>query len=83
MKKKINIEMALIVLAFVNGRKVKIENKDGKKIVVTDEEPRNLTYPDGWYYVSGFYANEGGKERMRMYRSDGTAWSDYAKYCVG
>lgn len=55
--------------------------------IVTDVEPKELTYPEGWYYAKGRFRNKhmsttGAYSEITMRKSDGTLWGDLAKYCT-
>ena len=55
--------------------------------IVTDVEPKELTYPEGWYYAKGRFRNKhtsstGAYSEIVMRKSDGTLWGDLAKYCT-
>lgn len=56
-------------------------------IIVTDIEPKNLVYPEGWYYAKGSFRNKhtsstGIYDEVRMEKSNGTSWEDIANYCT-
>ena len=56
-------------------------------ILITDVEPKNLIYPEGWYYAKGSYRNKhnsstGAYSSVIMLKKDGSFWEDTAKYCT-
>jgi hypothetical protein len=56
-------------------------------VIVTDVEPKDLIYPEGWYYAKGRLRNKhnsttGVYNEVIMRKKDGTLWGDLAKYCT-
>ena len=56
-------------------------------IIVTDVEPSDLVYPEGWYYANGNFRNKynsttGMYEEVRMVDSTGESWAGKATYCT-
>lgn len=48
-------------------------------IIVTDVNPDELYYPEGWYYAKGYFRNKfntssGLYEEIPMHKRDGTPW---------
>ena len=48
-------------------------------VIVTDEDPESLIYPEGWYFSKGYFRNKhnsstGLYEEIPMARRDGTYW---------
>ena len=48
-------------------------------IIVTDVDPNELYYPEGWYYAKGYFRNKynttsGLYEEIPMHKRDGTPW---------
>ena len=46
---------------------------------MTDENPQNLVYPEGWEYCNGYFTNKhqsetGVYEKFLVMRSDNTLW---------
>ena len=77
------------VFEMLNGDKVHLEK--GRSwfscYIVTDVEPKNLTYPEGWYYAKGAFRNKhtsttGIYEEVPMKKANGESWGDLAKYCT-
>ena len=82
-------EIAAQVFQMLNCEKVGLRKLYGnvRGIIVTDTEPRNLVYPEGWYYANGSLRNKhtsstGVYDEVRMEKSNGTGWGDIAKYCT-
>lgn len=54
-------ETAARVFVMLNPGKVRIHKHtytDGNVSIVTDVEPKDLTYPEGWYYAKGYFTNK-------------------------
>lgn len=56
-------------------------------VIITDTEPENLIYPEGWYYAKGCFRNKhqsttGMYEEAHMLTSKNELWKDLAKYCT-
>ena len=48
-------------------------------LIVTDTNPDELYYPEGWYFSKGFFRNKhnttsGLYEEIPVYKRDGTPW---------
>ena len=59
----------------------------GNRYIITDVEPKHLTYPEGWYYAKGAFRNKhnsttGVYEEICMRKTNGDFWSRCAKYCT-
>ena len=59
----------------------------GNFVIVTDIQPSNLVYPEGWYYAKGTFRNKhqsttGLYDEILMMTSDGEFWKDKANYCT-
>jgi len=55
--------------------------------IITDCEPKDLVYPDGWYYAKGCFRNKhtsttGFYCEVRMFDSNGNPWGSRATYCT-
>ena len=62
-------------------------NNYNEEAIVTDVEPKDLIYPEGWYYAKGCFRNKhmsttGIYGEIEMETSDGTSWREIAKYCT-
>jgi hypothetical protein len=70
----------------INGGLVKfVIDKDGfygsddSFVLVTDSDPNELTYPEGWYFAKGVYRNKhnsttGCYSEVPMFKSTGERW---------
>ena len=82
------VRVALTVFELLNANAVKVTNKyRGVHLlsITTDTEPKDLTYPEGWYYAKGCFRNKhesttGIYSEVEMFKSDGTPWRKVAKY---
>ena len=84
MKKNI----AISVFKMLNGRNVQLKEYGPMgTVIVTDVEPKNLIYPEGWYYAKGAFMNKhtsstGFYEEVEMIQSTGVSWRNSATYCT-
>ncbi|MEE0790735.1 MAG: hypothetical protein U0M05_05515 [Clostridia bacterium] len=83
----VNGHIASIVFMLLNEGVSLKDNCFGKKIIVTDIEPTNLVYPEGWYYAKGCFRNKhtsttGMYEEIPMLKSTGESWEKIARYCT-
>ena len=85
------ISVAVKVFSMLNEGKVKVkvpgENFCTSYIIVTDVEPKDLIYPEGWYYAKGAFRNKhlsttGFYEEAKMLTSNGEPWGICATYCT-
>ena len=56
-------------------------------VIITDVEPDQLRYPEGWYYAKGSLRNKhtsttGIYFEVPMLNSHGQLWEKYARYCT-
>lgn len=70
----------------LNGDNVCLKN-DLRLIIVTDIEPNQLIYPEGWYYSKGYFTNKhtsttGLYGEVRMENSNGVSWGNIVHYCT-
>lgn len=82
-----DLSISMMVFRELNKGQVKIETRRCGRVIVTDVEPKDLTYPEGWYYAKGCFRNKrttstGVYHEMEMETSDGRDWSNLAKYCT-
>ena len=54
--------------------------------IVTDREPADLVYPDGWYYAKGNFRNKhnsstGFYSEVPMYNEKGVRWDNLGANC--
>lgn len=80
-------EIAAKVFQWLNGDNVQLKKTNVGMIIVTDVEPMNLVYPEGWYYAKGNFRNKGTSTtgaygEIYMENSEGVYWDDIAKYCT-
>ena len=82
------VSIALKVFYMLNHETIQI-TKDStlQALIVTDTEPKDLVYPEGWYYAKGSFRNKhmssnGIYSEVLMMKSDGSFWGDEAKYCT-
>jgi hypothetical protein len=84
-----DILIAMEVFAKLNAGKVRVRERWGTPdtVIITDIEPSQLVYPEGWYYAKGSFQNKntsttGGYCQVHMQKSNGKSWADLAKYCT-
>lgn len=87
-----NQDIAIEVFSKLNPEKIEIQKEyllGLMKIVriYTNVEPKDLIYPEGWYYAKGTFRNKhtsstGVYHEVRMYKTSGESWDQYAKYCT-
>lgn len=82
-------DIAARVFKMLNGDNVTLKESfySVRIIIVTDIEPKNLVYPEGWYYAKGSLRNKhtsttGFYSEIRMEKSNGDAWKNIATYCT-
>ena len=81
------IHIAAKVLELLNPGKVKYVNEAEIELpmLITDVEPNQLDYPEGWYYAKGTFRNKhtsttGIYQSIDMVMSNGQYWEELAKY---
>lgn len=80
--------IAVTVFEMLNDGIVEGEmNIHGEYVIVTDTEPKNLNYPEGWYYAKGRFRNKhksttGLYYEVEMFTKKGKMWRDIADYCT-
>ena len=77
--------IAVRVFSMLNPGKIKLEDRVFGIAIITDIEPKNLVYPEGWYYAKGTFRNKhtsttGMYAEVPMLKFSGTFWEDIAKY---
>ena len=55
--------------------------------IITNTEPKDLVYPEGWYYAKGAFRNKhtsttGKYYEVNMWTEDGAHWREKAIYCT-
>lgn len=84
----LNGRVAAILFCMLNEGKVTFKEKPFLfSRLITDVSPKDLTYPEGWYYAKGCFRNKhqsstGLYDEIIMMTSSGEFWHDYAKYCT-
>ena len=80
--------IAARVFKMLNEHDVQLK-EDGSMgtVIITDIEPKDLFYPEGWYYAKGSLRNKhtsttGLYEEILMLKSNGNWWEDTALYCT-
>ena len=87
-----SVQIASRVFQSLNSGKVSVSKSpfcysDEAIVIITDTEPRDLVYPEGWYYEKGMFRNKhqsttGLYEEIPMLKSNHDFWSDSAIYCT-
>lgn len=85
-----NSDIAVLVLQMLNPGKVSVKMKapdiGGVATIATTVEPKDLVYPEGWYYAKGRFTNKhnsttGVYYAVLMYNAKtGEAWD--LPYCT-
>lgn len=80
-------DTAAKVFVLLNPGRVKYGTFGPDFVIITDVEPKDLVYPEGWYYVNGSFSNKhnsttGRYSTIDMVKSNGNYWEDYASYCT-
>ena len=84
----LNVPVAARLFELLNYGKIKIKGTTSlNTIIITDEEPINLVYPEGWYYGKGCFRNKhnstnGVYGEAIMYNTKGEPWELSATYCT-
>ena len=83
------LSIAANVFEMLNRGRVRMMLDDNcKEYIVTDVEPKDLIYPEGWYYAKGCFRNtnlsstEDNHCEVEMRTSDSKGWYERAKYCT-
>ncbi len=79
--------IAAKVFEILNTGKVTINVADIDSVtaIITDTEPQELVYPEGWYYANGRLTNKhnsttGMYDTVLMFHTNGDIWE--ANYCT-
>ncbi len=51
------IEIIVRVFESLNRGKITLVSSDEQITIVTDTDPKYLTFPEGWYFASGMFTN--------------------------
>lgn len=83
------VQIALKVFEALNYGKVKtgITLIPGGFSIITNTEPKDLVYPEGWYYAKGAFCNKhtsttGKYYEVHMWTEDCVQWREKAIYCT-
>lgn len=83
------VEVAAKLLQDLNPDKIRFVKMGNsgflRKVIMTDVKPKDLVYPEGWYYAKGCFSNKhtsttGLYGEMLMIKGDGSFWED--TYCT-
>lgn len=84
-----SINVAIKVFEMLNPGRVKEKTlKNGVKVIGTDVEPKELVYPEGWYYAKGYFTNKHNtttglyEVEVMIKSSNGELWKNLKKYCT-
>lgn len=83
-----SVNVAAKVLQMLNPEKVtlKVAADIGRVTsIVTSVEPKELRYPEGWYYAKGYFTNKhnsttGAYDAIMMFDENGGIWE--VPYCT-
>lgn len=83
----LGVRIAALAFASIN-KDVSIRNfsyDQDRTVIITDTEPKNLVYPEGWYFANGYFTNKhmsttGNYEEMMMCKKNGNEWK--CNYCT-
>ena len=84
------LEIAVTVFQMLNPDRVKIKpitRLNSRLWILTDVEPKDLIFPEGWYYAKGAFRNKhmsttGIYEEAQMLTTKGDSWKNIATYCT-
>lgn len=80
--------IACFAFEAINKGKLEIcKDEMGNWLIVTNMEPKDLNYPEGWYYAKGNFRNKhmtssGFYTEVPIVKKDGEYWEETAKYCT-
>jgi len=82
-----NKKIATKVFQMLNGNDVWLKETPIGTFIVTDIEPKDLIYPEGWYYAKGTFRNKhtsttGSYDEIPMVKNSMVSWKDFANYCT-
>ncbi len=77
------IHMVVRIFSELNRGKLIIISGYDQETIVTDTNPKYLTYPDGWYFESGVFTNKyntstGRYSEAKTVNNSGKAWTGVA-----
>ena len=86
-----SIAVATKVFEMLNPGRVHVKKPGDdwctRYFIITDIEPKELIYPEGWYYAKGAFRNKhtstnGYYSEAVMRNSQGDFWKERARYCT-
>ena len=74
-------EDAVELLSLLNPDKVRLLERYGEEVIISDDDPGVLTYPGGWHFSKGYFRNwyEESDDRyigVPMLDSKGRKWEN-------
>ena len=80
------IHMVVRIFSELNRGKLIIISGYDQETIVTDTNPKYLTYPDGWYFESGVFTNKyntstGRYSEAKTVNNSGKAWTGVQVVC--
>ena len=83
------VAIAVRVFESLNPEKVKVNVNPltDSATITTDTEPKDLVYPEGWYYAKGCFRNKhtsttGLYSEIEMLTKSNIGWREKATYCT-
>ncbi|MBR3132704.1 MAG: hypothetical protein IKG42_01260 [Clostridia bacterium] len=80
-----NAFVAAKVFEMLNPGKIQLQRMGAETVIRTGIEPKNLVYPEGWYYANMNFRNKhqsttGFYEEIPMIKPNGDIWDE--PYCT-
>lgn len=77
----------IVVLFVLLNPEVSLKKECSNIVLSTDKHPRDLVYPEGWFYSHGTLTNKGNSStgkyyEMKMLKKDGSNWADTFPDCL-
>ena len=78
------VNIAVLVFKMLNEGRITISRLNNANVIITDTNPMNLRYPEGWYYAKGNFRNKhtstiGIYHEINMVTSNGVSWNFFCK----
>ena len=79
-------KIALKVFEMLNYGNLEVQGVGQAMYILTDVEPKDLKYPEGWYYAKGNFRNKHTSstgvysEIIMIKKTNNTPWYETAKY---
>ena len=70
-------EIAVKVFQMLNYETVEVDDSDWMMTIITDTNPEDLIYPEGWYFRKGCFRNKHNKTgyyEVPMEKTNGESW---------